>query len=44
MGAPGFCNVKQKESDVRHKHAKVHHFQHQAFADKKNHKSSVQSN
>ena len=41
MGAPGFSNVKQKESDVRHKHAKVHHFQHQAFADKKNHKFSV---
>ena len=35
MGAPGFCNVKQKESDVRYEHAKVHHFQLQTFADKK---------
>ena len=35
MGAPGFCNVMQKESNIRHQHEKVHHFQHQTFADKK---------
>ena len=27
MGAPDFFNVEQKESDIRHNHAKVHHFQ-----------------
>ena len=41
IGAQGFCNVNQKESNFRHKHAKVHHFRYQAFADKKNHNSSV---
>ena len=35
MGAPGFCNVNQKEGDIRYLHAKVYHFQHQAFADEK---------
>ena len=27
MDAPGFCNVKLKESDIHHQHANVHHFQ-----------------
>ena len=40
-GAPGFCNVMLKESDIRHQHAKVHHFQHQIFADKKNRNPSM---
>ena len=40
---PGFCNVQQKESDVRHEQAKVHHFQQQAFADKKNQNSNTQT-
>ena len=34
MGAPGFCYVTQKESDICHHHAKVHLFQHQIFAEK----------
>ena len=37
MDAAGFCNVMLKESDIRHQHAKVHLFQHQTFAAKKNH-------
>ena len=41
MGARGFCNVKQNESDIRPSHAKVHHLQHQAFVFKKNHNPSV---
>ena len=39
MGARGFCNVEQNESDIRPLHAKVHHLQHQAF--KKNNNPSV---
>ena len=30
-----------KESDIRHQHAKVHHFQQQKFAAKKNHNPSM---
>ena len=41
MGAPDFCNVMLKESDILHQHVKVHHFQHQIFADKKNHNPSM---
>ena len=41
MGAPGFCNVMIKESDIRHQHAKVHHFQHQTFADEKYHSPNM---
>ena len=40
IGARGFYDINQKESDFRHQHAKVHHFQHQAIADKKNHNPS----
>ena len=41
MGALGFCKVKQNESDIHFKHEKVYHFQHQAFADKKNHNPTI---
>ena len=41
MGAPGFCNVMLKESDICHQRAKFHHFQHQTFADKKCHNPSM---
>ena len=37
-----FGIVNQKVRDFRHQHAKVHHFQHQAFEDKKNHNPSKQ--
>ena len=30
MGARGFCNVEQNESDIRRLHAKAHHLQNQA--------------
>ena len=41
MGASGYYNVMLKESDIRHQHAKVHHFQYQIFADKKSHNPSI---
>ena len=40
MGAQGFCNVKQNESDIRPLHAEVHLLQYQAFVLKKNHNPS----
>ena len=37
MGARGFCNVEQNESNIRPLHAKVHHLQHQAVVLKTKH-------
>ena len=35
MSAPGVCKLKQKESDIRDYHEKVHHFQHHHLQTKK---------